>query len=153
MSLLRVSTSSLARVSKAPTFVMATRGYADGPTDKAGATASSQGWSKREQVSSTMQSQSLRRKNVVMTDYFFLHRIGYGQAQENQYVQQAEKEKLAKLRESIKKQREHLDEVCRTLAFHKALSKPLDVRKLTIDPFDFIRPAQVESQLNNLDKK
>lgn len=51
MSLLRVSTSSLARVSKAPTFAMATRGYADGPTDKAGATASSKGWSKREQVS------------------------------------------------------------------------------------------------------
>ncbi|CDU23145.1 related to ATPase inhibitor, mitochondrial precursor [Sporisorium scitamineum] len=91
MSLLRVSTSSLARVSKAPTFAMATRGYADGPTNKAGATASSQGWNKREQ------------------------------AQENQYVQQAEKEKLQKLRESIKKQREHLDEV--------------------------------ESQLNNLDKK
>ncbi|SPO32294.1 related to ATPase inhibitor, mitochondrial precursor [Ustilago trichophora] len=91
MSLLRVSTSSLARVSKTPTFVMATRGYADGPTEKAGATASSKGWSKREQ------------------------------AQENQYVQQAEKEKLAKLRESIKKQREHLDEV--------------------------------ESHLNNLDKK
>ncbi|TKY86070.1 hypothetical protein EX895_004895 [Sporisorium graminicola] len=91
MSLLRISTSSLARVSKAPTFAMATRGYADGPTDKAGATASSQGWSKREQ------------------------------AQENQYVQQAEKEKLAKLRDSIKKQREHLDEV--------------------------------ESQLNNLEKK
>ncbi|PWZ01515.1 hypothetical protein BCV70DRAFT_210726 [Testicularia cyperi] len=81
MSLLRVSTSTLARVSKAPTFVMATRGYADGPTDQAGATASSKSWKSREQ------------------------------AQENQYVQQAEKEKLAKLRESIKKQREHLDEV------------------------------------------
>ncbi|KAJ9478767.1 ATPase-stabilizing factor 9 kDa, mitochondrial [Pseudozyma hubeiensis] len=91
MSLLRVSTSSLARVTKSPTFAMAARGYADGPTDKAGATASSQGWSKREQ------------------------------AQESQYVQQAEKEKLQKLRESIKKQREHLDDV--------------------------------ESQLNNLDKK
>ncbi|ETS60870.1 hypothetical protein PaG_04787 [Moesziomyces aphidis] len=81
MSLLRVSSSTLARVSKTPTFVMATRGYADGPTDKAGATASSKGWQQREQ------------------------------AQENQYVQQAEKEKLAKLRESIKKQREHLDQV------------------------------------------
>ncbi|KAJ1029222.1 hypothetical protein NDA18_000692 [Ustilago nuda] len=91
MSLLRVSTSTLARVTRAPTFAMAARGYADGPTDKAGATASSQGWKNREQ------------------------------AQENQYVQQAEKEKLAKLRESIKKQREHLDDV--------------------------------ESQLNNLDKK
>ena len=50
MSLLRVSTASLARVSRTPTFVMATRGYADGPTDQAGATASSKGWSKREQV-------------------------------------------------------------------------------------------------------
>lgn len=53
MSLLRISTSSLARVSKAPTLAMAARGYADGPTEKAGATASSQGWNKREQVSST----------------------------------------------------------------------------------------------------
>lgn len=50
MSLLRVSSSTLARVSKTPTFVMATRGYADGPTDKAGATASSKGWQQREQV-------------------------------------------------------------------------------------------------------
>lgn len=54
MSLLRVSTSTLARVTKAPTFAMAARGYADGPTDKAGATASSQGWKNREQVSITL---------------------------------------------------------------------------------------------------
>lgn len=53
MSLLRVSTSSLARVTKTPTLAMAARGYADGPTEKAGATASSQGWSKREQVCSS----------------------------------------------------------------------------------------------------
>lgn len=56
MSLLRVSTSSLARATKAPTFVMATRGYADGPTDKAGATASSHGWKNREQVSDKITS-------------------------------------------------------------------------------------------------
>ncbi|EPQ30915.1 uncharacterized protein PFL1_01813 [Pseudozyma flocculosa PF-1] len=85
MSLLRTATLSLSRAgarSAAPsTFVMATRGYADGPTPTAGSTASAKGFKEREQ------------------------------SQEAQYVRKAEQEKLAKLRESIKKQREHLDEV------------------------------------------
>lgn len=65
MSLLRVSTSSLARVTKSPTFAMAARGYADGPTDKAGATASSQGWSKREQVSFATSTWLVDKKEIV----------------------------------------------------------------------------------------
>ncbi len=109
MSLLRVSTSTLARVTKAPTFAMAARGYADGPTEKAGATASSQGWSKREQVSPPPSHHRLTKR--ACTDAFPIRQLCARQAQENQYVQQAEKEKLEKLRASIRKQREHLDEV------------------------------------------
>ncbi len=92
--------------SKTPTFVMATRGYADGPTDRPAPPPPPRAGSSANRYVSFPNPilcvhQSTDSKIVV---------CGI-QAQENQYVQQAEKEKLAKLRESIKKQREHLDQV------------------------------------------
>ncbi|KAN0065367.1 hypothetical protein ACQY0O_001203 [Thecaphora frezii] len=88
MSLLRTTALTLSRAGRrAPsTFVVATRAYADGPTPTAGATASSPSFKKREQ------------------------------AEESEYVRKTEAEKLAKLKESIKKQREHLNEIEKNIA-------------------------------------
>ncbi|PWN50200.1 hypothetical protein IE53DRAFT_301452, partial [Violaceomyces palustris] len=83
MSLLRASTNLATRTtpSRAAAFAMSVRNYADGPSGgSAGATANAKGWKQKEQ------------------------------AHENQYFAQAEKEKLKKLQDSIKKQREHLNE-------------------------------------------